>query len=159
MIDILLYSHHLPAWYCIHIVRRNSVLVTCGSERVNKLFVQAYYQYLYGDPIWSLVWQRISKELSIIRETSFSQCHSTIFRQFIGVKKYLCFTVQRVLDIQNTTMYINRTSSLIKYQERKRNSYAPYTNVLECLKRSIILLLLTLKIPHVLLVASTDNSS
>ena len=34
MIDILLYSHHLPAWYCIVIVRRNSVLVTCGSERV-----------------------------------------------------------------------------------------------------------------------------
>ena len=34
MIDILLYSHHLPAWYCIDIVRRNSVLVTCGSERV-----------------------------------------------------------------------------------------------------------------------------
>ena len=35
MVDILLYSHHLPAWYCINIVRRNSVLVTCGSERVN----------------------------------------------------------------------------------------------------------------------------
>ena len=34
MIDIFLYSHHLPAWYCIDIVRRNSVLVTCGSERV-----------------------------------------------------------------------------------------------------------------------------
>ena len=37
MIDILLYSHHLPAWYCIDIVRRNSVLVTCGSERVKCL--------------------------------------------------------------------------------------------------------------------------
>ena len=36
MIDILLYSHHLPAWYCIDIVRINSLLVTCGSERVNK---------------------------------------------------------------------------------------------------------------------------
>ena len=36
MIDILLYSHHLPAWYCIDIVRRNSVLVTCESERVNE---------------------------------------------------------------------------------------------------------------------------
>ena len=34
MIDILLYSHHLPVLYCIDIVRRNSVLVTCGSERV-----------------------------------------------------------------------------------------------------------------------------
>ena len=34
IIDILLYSHHLPAWYCIDIVRRNSVLVTCESERV-----------------------------------------------------------------------------------------------------------------------------
>ena len=37
MIDILLYSHHLPAYYCIDIVRRNSVLVTCGSERVKLL--------------------------------------------------------------------------------------------------------------------------
>ena len=35
MVDILLYSHHLPARYCIDIVRRNSVLVTCGGERVN----------------------------------------------------------------------------------------------------------------------------
>ena len=26
-----LYSHHLSAWYCIDIVRRNSVLVTHGS--------------------------------------------------------------------------------------------------------------------------------
>ena len=40
MIDILLYSHHLPAWYCIDIVRRNSVLVTYGSERVKKVFVE-----------------------------------------------------------------------------------------------------------------------
>ena len=31
MIDISLYSHHLSAWYCIDIVRRNSVLVTHGS--------------------------------------------------------------------------------------------------------------------------------
>ena len=38
MIDILLYPHHLPAWYCIDIVRRNSLLVTCGSEMVNISF-------------------------------------------------------------------------------------------------------------------------
>ena len=37
MINILLYSHHLPAWYCINIVRRNYVLVTCGSERVKSM--------------------------------------------------------------------------------------------------------------------------
>ena len=37
IIDILLYSHHLTAWYCIDIVRRNSVLVTCKSERVNAM--------------------------------------------------------------------------------------------------------------------------
>ena len=29
--DIFLYSHHLSTWYCIDIVRRNSVLVTYGS--------------------------------------------------------------------------------------------------------------------------------
>ena len=34
LIDILLYSHHFYAWYCIDIVRRNSVLITDGSERV-----------------------------------------------------------------------------------------------------------------------------
>ena len=27
LIDIFLYSHHLSAWYCINIIRRNSVLV------------------------------------------------------------------------------------------------------------------------------------
>ena len=34
-INIFLYSHHFSAQYCIDIVRRNSVLVTDGSERVN----------------------------------------------------------------------------------------------------------------------------
>ena len=34
LIDIFLYSHHLSVWYCIDIVRRNSLLVTHGSERV-----------------------------------------------------------------------------------------------------------------------------
>ena len=33
-IDIFLYSHHLSTGDCIYIVRRNSVLVTVGSERV-----------------------------------------------------------------------------------------------------------------------------
>ena len=28
---IFLYSHHLSDWYCIDIVRRNSLLVTRGS--------------------------------------------------------------------------------------------------------------------------------
>ena len=31
LLDIFLYSHHVSAWYCIDIVRRNSVLVTHGS--------------------------------------------------------------------------------------------------------------------------------
>ena len=34
LIDICLYSHHLSGWYCIDIVRRNSVLITNGSYRV-----------------------------------------------------------------------------------------------------------------------------
>ena len=29
--DIFLHSHYLSAWYCIDIVGRNSVLVTCGN--------------------------------------------------------------------------------------------------------------------------------
>ena len=33
LIDIFLYSHHLSAWYCVDIVRRNSVLVTHGKWR------------------------------------------------------------------------------------------------------------------------------
>ena len=33
-IDRFLYSQYLSAWYCLHIVRRNSVLHTSGSERV-----------------------------------------------------------------------------------------------------------------------------
>ena len=35
IIDVFFYSHHLSSWYCIDIVRRNSVLVTDGSYRVN----------------------------------------------------------------------------------------------------------------------------
>ena len=31
----ILYSLHLSAWYCLDIVRRNSLLVTHGSQRVN----------------------------------------------------------------------------------------------------------------------------
>ena len=48
MIDILLYSHHLPAWYCIDIVRRNSVLVTCGNERVNKPLCFFFFFFQFG---------------------------------------------------------------------------------------------------------------
>ena len=67
MIDILLYSHHLPAWYCINIVRRNYVLVTCGSERVdcyhsiiinlaNNLFFngKAFFRSIITLSIWLL---------------------------------------------------------------------------------------------------------
>ena len=35
LIEILLYSHHFYAWYCIDIVRRNSLLVTHGSSFVS----------------------------------------------------------------------------------------------------------------------------
>ena len=35
LIDILLYSHHFYAWYCIDIVRRNSLLVTHVSSFVS----------------------------------------------------------------------------------------------------------------------------
>ena len=36
LIGICIYSHHLSALYCIDIVRRNSVLVTYGGERVKE---------------------------------------------------------------------------------------------------------------------------
>ena len=35
LIDNFLYSHQLPAWYCIDIVRRNYFLVSHRSERCN----------------------------------------------------------------------------------------------------------------------------
>ena len=38
IIDIFLPSHHLSAWYCINIVRRNSVLVTDESGEANSVF-------------------------------------------------------------------------------------------------------------------------
>ena len=38
IIDIFLYSHHLSAWYCIDVARRNSVLVTHGSYRVKLIY-------------------------------------------------------------------------------------------------------------------------
>ena len=33
-----LYSHFSSAWYCIDIVRRNSVLVTCDIQEVNNIW-------------------------------------------------------------------------------------------------------------------------
>ena len=36
LIDFLIHSHHLSAWYCVDVVRRNPVLVTHGSQRVNR---------------------------------------------------------------------------------------------------------------------------
>ena len=44
MTDIFLYSHHLHTWYCTDILRRNSVLVTHGSERVKPCI--SWYTYL-----------------------------------------------------------------------------------------------------------------
>ena len=41
-IDIFLYSHHLSDWYCIDIVRRNSVLVTHGSSKVKGVNFNSY---------------------------------------------------------------------------------------------------------------------
>ena len=38
LIDIFLNSHHLFTRDCVNILRRNSVLVTTGSERVKSLF-------------------------------------------------------------------------------------------------------------------------
>ena len=35
LVNIFLYSHHLSAWYCFDMVRRNFVLITHGSLRVN----------------------------------------------------------------------------------------------------------------------------
>ena len=37
LINVFLDSHYLPAWYCIDIVRRNSVLVTHGSYMVDEV--------------------------------------------------------------------------------------------------------------------------
>ena len=34
LIDIFLYSYHLPACYCINIAKRNSVLVTQGVKEL-----------------------------------------------------------------------------------------------------------------------------
>ena len=66
VIDIFLHSHHLTGWYCIDIVRRNSVLVTCKSERVKAMkhtyvLDQPSHQHLMIDwrgfnrfePVWT----------------------------------------------------------------------------------------------------------
>ena len=82
-----------------------AILYSLQSNKYTLLFVNLYVHYklyLYGDPVRTFIWQRISKKLSIFRERSSSQCHSTIFRQFVRVKKYLCLTFQWVLDIHNT---------------------------------------------------------
>ena len=51
-----------------------------------KLCVQACCQYLYGDPIRSLIWQRISKELSIIRGTSLANATVPSSESLLGLR-------------------------------------------------------------------------
>ena len=46
--DISFYSQHISGWYCIDIVRRNSVLVTCGCERVKEKLDSGHSQGLKG---------------------------------------------------------------------------------------------------------------
>ena len=38
-IPVLIFSHRLPAWYCINIVRRSSVLITHGNKKVKPGFI------------------------------------------------------------------------------------------------------------------------
>ena len=54
------YSNHLSGWYCIDIERRNSVLVTHGSLRVNSNHLSACYlidickeEFCLGHSPWS----------------------------------------------------------------------------------------------------------
>ena len=47
-IDICLYSHHLSAWYCIDIVRRNSVLVNHGRVKLIMVIFLSYLQEIHG---------------------------------------------------------------------------------------------------------------
>ena len=67
MIDILLYSHHLPAWYCIDIVRRNSVLVTHGSKRVKVHLTKTSYGSPFKPRSWSLFFSKLSFELQDLK--------------------------------------------------------------------------------------------
>ena len=46
LVDVFLYSHHLFAFYCMDIVRRNYVLVTRGSGRVNGCLDNFFFHLL-----------------------------------------------------------------------------------------------------------------
>ena len=78
MIDNLLYSHHLPAWHCIDIVRRNSVLVTCASERVKENPLQKVNKHIsYHFSGWR---QRTRSGMN------YCPCIKAIWKKKIGTK-------------------------------------------------------------------------
>ena len=58
LIDIFLYSHYLSAWYYIDFVRRNSVLVTYGSEGLSRnplrwnFLCLSFFLFIYISFIW-----------------------------------------------------------------------------------------------------------
>ena len=54
-IDVFLYSHHYYAWYCIDIVRRNSLLVTHGRKRLKafKHWKTVKHEKLWRKPFYS----------------------------------------------------------------------------------------------------------
>ena len=119
MIDIVLYSHCLPAWYCIDIVRRNSLLVTCGSERVNNEILRV--KGLMSDCLtilkyFSCIWcrTRMPFTLRILKHKVVPHC-------FFVILGTLSFPLMSVFNIKwnkifnkHENMYfyvINRTST------------------------------------------------
>ena len=79
-IDICLYSHHLSAWYCIDIVRRNSVLVNHGRVKLILVIFLSYLQEIHG------------KRESIISFFFFSDC-----RFFTRSQRDISSAVQNLL--------------------------------------------------------------
>ena len=88
-IDICLYSHHLSAWYCIDIVRRNSVLVNHGRVKLIMVIFLSYLQEIHGKrqafiPFFFFLFSQIADFSPGLKET-FLQQYKTYSVKKVGI--------------------------------------------------------------------------
>ena len=83
LIYIFLYSHHFSAWYCIDIVRRNSVLVTHGSLRVKGCHNWRKWQHSIKTSLCSKWKERSQTRLAWVILFQFNRLVSSKYLQAI----------------------------------------------------------------------------
>ena len=101
-----IYFCYLNIWFCGHIVRRNSILVTLGGERVCVFCVSYFTKRL-------LIWQVLIVTLAV----GFCSCHSYLgsFTVFVGISLVFTFIIFFTRSIPKHNRLVSIIGSVIDY--------------------------------------------